>query len=367
MHKPDFSHYSAEQLRQVLLRIDRERFPERVQEIHARLAQLESEPPPGEEEPGMVDGATAVAGFWRRSAACLIDILVLALVGYGLGLFLHEQFAAMGSWGRAVGFLVSVAYFGSMESRLFQGQTLGKRALGIRVAGTDGAPLGVRKAVLRATVFCIPYFLNGIAMGDGDPSPLLLAIQTLAVFGLGGAIAYLYLFNRRTRQSIHDLLAGALVVRGPAMRLPQLAPVWRAHFAIMAAWCMVVIGALAYTHSQFDRSFLRPLLEVQRQVNGLPGIRTAGILEGTTFGSADERTRYVAIRAVSSGVGEQVGQDRLARDIARIVLATYPRAQQLDAISVTFVDGYDIGIASRWRSRTYSDRPDVWQKALEKN
>ena len=43
MEKPDFAKYSETQLRQILTRIDAERFPDRVEEIHARLAQLEAE------------------------------------------------------------------------------------------------------------------------------------------------------------------------------------------------------------------------------------------------------------------------------------------------------------------------------------
>ncbi len=38
--KPDFSQYSEQQLRQVLTRLDRERFPERLTEIEARIASL---------------------------------------------------------------------------------------------------------------------------------------------------------------------------------------------------------------------------------------------------------------------------------------------------------------------------------------
>jgi hypothetical protein len=39
--KPDFARYSAEQLRQILTRLDAERYPERAQEIAERLAALE--------------------------------------------------------------------------------------------------------------------------------------------------------------------------------------------------------------------------------------------------------------------------------------------------------------------------------------
>lgn len=364
MQKPDFGNYTAEQLRQILSRIDRERFPDRVQEIQARLARLEAERLARTESqaPGLDPGSTAIAGFWRRSGAFLIDILVLGLVGYGLGLLLHAQFAALGAGGRAVGFVIALAYFGSMDSRLFEGRSVGKRALDIRVADARGRPLSVRKALLRSTVFCIPYFLNGIALGDGQTGLLFPVIQALAVFVLGGAICYLFLFNRRTRQSIHDLLVGALVVHGSSTALAQPAPLWRGHLAILTAWCVLAVGALAYLHSRLDAGILRPLMDVQQQVNRLPGIRTASIVEGSHFASGDKRTRFVAIQAVNGR--DAVDQNTIARDIARIVLLAYPRAQKLDAISVSVMEGYDIGIASNWRIRTFSSTPDAWRKAL---
>ncbi|MGV7206682.1 hypothetical protein ACLB1G_02380 [Oxalobacteraceae bacterium A2-2] len=41
MNEPDYSHYDEAQLRQVLARIDAQRYPERVRAVHERLAELE--------------------------------------------------------------------------------------------------------------------------------------------------------------------------------------------------------------------------------------------------------------------------------------------------------------------------------------
>lgn len=45
MESPDFSKYDETQLKQILTRIDRERFPERVTAIEARLAEREQDMP----------------------------------------------------------------------------------------------------------------------------------------------------------------------------------------------------------------------------------------------------------------------------------------------------------------------------------
>lgn len=361
LSKPDFSKYSEHQLRGILTRIDKERFPERVQEIHARLAQLEAErlARTDEDQSGPDDGPPPIAGFWRRTGAFLIDSLVIGLVGFFLGLLLGDRFEAMGAWGRVVGFLIAVGYFGIMESRLFQGHTFGKLALDIRVVTTTGASLGVGKALFRSAVFCVPYFLNNVSLGAGYTNVVLPAIQALLVFGLGGAILYLYVFNRRTRQSVHDLLVGAVVVRSGAAIAPQLLPVWRAHFAAVAALFVLAIGAIAYSYSMLGNSTFQPLILVQQKIGRLPGVRNASVFEGVNFSSGGGRTTYLAVKAMT--IPEPVDEKTLARSIAETVLNTYPAAQQLDTFSVMLIRGFDIGIASSWSAKTFNASPGAWR------
>lgn len=368
MEKPDYAKYSEDQLRQVLTRIDAERFPDRVQEIHARLAQLEAERsarPPGQDEAGATDEPPEIAGFWRRSAAFIIDSLVLGLLGLCLGLLLHDQFEAMGAWGRAVGFLVALAYFGVMDSRLFQGRTLGKRILDIKVVAHSGAPLSLDKSLLRAAVFNVPYFLNGISPGAGDTAGVLPWIQGVLVFGLGAAIVYLYLFNRRTRQSVHDLVVGALVVRAGPSGVVPLVPVWRGHFVTVAVLFALAIGGAAYMFASLKNGFFGPMLALQQQVSHLPRVRDAGVVEGANFVGGGGRTNFLAIRAVTSSPAAD--EKALAVRIAGIVLATYPRVNRMDSFSVTLVHGYDIGIANSWSANTFNGSPGQWRQECAGN
>lgn len=361
LSKPDFSKYSEHQLRGILTRIDKERFPERVEEIHERLAQLEAErlARTGVDEPEPDDVPPQIAGFWRRTGAFLIDALVLGLAGFFLGLLLGDRFEAMGSWGRAVGFLIAVGYFGIMESRLFQGHTFGKVALDIKVVSATGAPLGVGKALFRSVVFCVPYFLNNVSLGAGYTNFVFPAIQALLVFGLGGAIAYLYVCNRRTRQSVHDLLVRSVVVRSGSATAPQLLPVWRGHMAAIAALFVVSVGLIAYGYSTFGNGDLRPLMLVQQNVSRLPGVRDAGVFEGASFSTGGPRMTYLAIKAVT--IAQPVDEKTLAHNIAQTALNIHPATQQLDTLSVTLIHGYDIGIASNWSASTFNAPPGDWR------
>ena len=74
---------------------------------------------------------------------------------------------------------------------------------------------------------------------DGVLAPGGPLINAL-VFGLGGAILYLYLFNGVTRQSLHDLVAGTYVVRETAEAELEVDPVPRVHLVVAAAWIGLV-------------------------------------------------------------------------------------------------------------------------------
>jgi uncharacterized RDD family membrane protein YckC len=95
---------------------------------------------PAQQRAGGASGPRA--GFWRRFAAALLDGVLLFVVALILG-------AALKSFGSALALLFSIAYFTYFEGGA-SGQTVGKRALGIRVVDFDtGGPIGHPRAALR--------------------------------------------------------------------------------------------------------------------------------------------------------------------------------------------------------------------------
>ena len=82
------------------------------------------------------------AGFGTRLAAALIDGVILFVVNFVL-------MRVLGAAGSALSLLVGLAYYGYLEGSP-SGQTIGKRAMNIRVIDfTNGEPLGIGKALLR--------------------------------------------------------------------------------------------------------------------------------------------------------------------------------------------------------------------------
>lgn len=88
--------------------------------------------PPVSDAP--VSDAPALAGFWVRGGAYLVDALILSLSAF-LGVM-------------GLGFLVGIAYKTIFISQ--GGQTPGKMAAGIKVVAISGEPIGIGRALARA-------------------------------------------------------------------------------------------------------------------------------------------------------------------------------------------------------------------------
>jgi uncharacterized RDD family membrane protein YckC len=134
------------------------------------------------------DASGPRAGFWRRFAAAFLDGI---LVGIVAGIL----FAALKGPGYALGLLLSIAYFVYFEGGP-TGQTLDKRAMGIRVISFDGSgSIGYGRAFIR---FIGRY------------------VSALVIY-----IGYLWMLWDKEKQCWHDKLASDVVVPVSAYPLPN--------------------------------------------------------------------------------------------------------------------------------------------------
>jgi uncharacterized RDD family membrane protein YckC len=139
-----------------------------------------------------------LAGPFRRLPAFLIDFAIRAVVlfllamgclllsvaslsGIGLGVFLVVWFVL--SW-----------FYGGLFETFWNGQTPGKRLLGLRVLSIDGQPINALQAVLRNV------------LRDVDALPLALSFVPLYMLALATMTA-----NNRF-QRLGDLASGTIVV-----------------------------------------------------------------------------------------------------------------------------------------------------------
>jgi uncharacterized RDD family membrane protein YckC len=168
--------------------------------------------------PEQVDLDYEVAGFGSRFIAATIDwliqwavilavLLAFAFVGALVGLTGQRLFGGDGTLGVVVAlslalllvFAITWGYFVFFEV-IWNGQTPGKRAVGIRVLTTRGEPIAFFHALLRNLVRIVDFL------------PTMYGIGAIAV-----------LATRRS-QRLGDLAAGTIVVKERAAESPRTLP-----------------------------------------------------------------------------------------------------------------------------------------------
>jgi len=172
--------------------------------------------------------------FYQRVAASLIDILVL------LPTFIAVEWISGSSKAVEMSLLLPAAllwigYYTCFHARF--GQTVGKRVMGIQVVRLDGNVIGWREAWLRSAVTAVISMIQVVAswvalsrIGDDgafeglgwQQRGTLLSqhapawsswIQGVYFAWFWGAVVVM-LFHRE-RRSLHDFIAGTVVVQEP--------------------------------------------------------------------------------------------------------------------------------------------------------
>src|SRR5690348_3290077 len=106
---------------------------------------------------------TEKAGWWTRFLAILIDFIALGIVTSILTSILYQGADPTSNSGLST--LLGVIYYVYFWSSYGKGQTLGSRALNIRVVKTDGSYLDLVGAFLRyvgLVISCIAIFIGVI-------------------------------------------------------------------------------------------------------------------------------------------------------------------------------------------------------------
>lgn len=150
----------------------------------AGLAGVPPVVPEAEVPPAIAAGPQFVyAGWWRRVFAFLLDWIALGVAYSMLGSI--ESGGPLG----LVSLMLPFAYFAGLPA-LVDGVTLGKAALGIAVRVDDGTRIGFGRALGRA-----------------------ISLFVLWVTVVGAVVDVILAGADSRRQSVHDKMAGTIVVR----------------------------------------------------------------------------------------------------------------------------------------------------------
>jgi uncharacterized RDD family membrane protein YckC len=180
------------------------------------------------------------AGFWPRLASALLDMVVMtplmALLFWG-----SAQFRLFEVYNFLPGIVFSLLYSVYLVRRF--GGTPGKLMVGIRIRKLDGEPVGYREAFLRqlpdfilSTLMSIAFIVSVFHMTDAEYHSLAFMERTKRMVELTPSWhrplqwiqnvwswgELIVLLTNRKRRSLHDYIAGTVVVHEPPKDTPPV-------------------------------------------------------------------------------------------------------------------------------------------------
>ncbi len=323
--------------------------------------------PPLTGEPEPLDQPTPdreIGSLWRRIVAVFIDSIIVGIAGTLIALPFFDTFSRLGGWGRLVGFCLALPYFVLLNSRIGNGQTLGKRAMHLQVVDAHGQRISVPKSFVRYVVLSAPFFLNGLTLPITRTPQVVIYLLTVVVFGLGAITIYLVLFNRRTRQGVHDLAAGSYVADADKSGALLVHPIWRGHWAVLSALVVVgLIGGKVLETKLMKLADFPAMLADARVIENMDHVQSAGVSDLTWTSSGGEKKRIYVVNVFWSG--QQNQEEGFAKQVASRILENNPHVADRDLLRIVIVRGYDLGLAHAQRSNPFEDSPAGWRVKLQ--
>ncbi len=319
-------------------------------------------PPLADPQPAiLLPHSRAIAPLLRRFGAFLIDCFFVGGIGMLIAHPFAESLVAIGPWGRLIGFLIALPYYAIFNSRIGNGQSPGKRLMHLQVVNADGTPISFARALVRSVLFTLPLFLNGLDLPLSRVPRLLLYAESVLIFGLGISTIYLVLFNRATRQSIHDLAAGSYVADAHTSGPVHPIRVWKGHYAVVALVLVFFGIAGPLLESQLTKHIdLTTMLADARLIESLDHVQSVSIMEARTSNAPGSRTYVVSVRYT----GPAGQRDALAHTVAATLLAHDPHVREHDQLRINIIRGYELGIADSFVTYPYTDTPEAWQASI---
>ena len=148
----------------------------------------------------------------------------------------------------------------------------------------------------------------------------LTAITGVVVFGAILSTAYLYVFNRRTRQSLHDLVARTYVV-GIDQDKSSVEAVWPIHYGVVCILFLVPLHAGLYSFDLLGEEPFKGLSKTQRVLMANEPVRYPSVLASESYSSKDGDAVTTSLTLEIQLNEDRVEDESLAKGLARVAMA----------------------------------------------
>lgn len=300
----------------------------------------------------------------RRFGAFIIDIIIIGVFGQILSIGLTSQLTLLGDKGPFIGLFVLLLYFGIGNSKVFNGQTLGKSVMKIAVERIDGKKLSVSFSILRSSTYIVPFLFNGWALDLGQSgiaklfwviigSWLFSYIISLLIFVIGnwssGRLFQDILLKTRVGQEDNDKFSSNKKERALSVIT----------VAIFAG--LFTLGAIRSNNVK-EPEYLKQIADFhQIMMNEFPDFKFGVNLNHLT---GEEAVDILTIRAFPRMLINDGETDHYTNVFASKALIEFRKIEDVDFLFIGITKGFHIGIANR--SMTSWERWSVgkWRKKL---
>ncbi|HID52495.1 MAG TPA: RDD family protein [Anaerolineae bacterium] len=347
-----------------------------TEEAVTPIAELAVDKPDAGEETA-VPPYYAIAGFWRRFFAFVVDGIIISIPLLIIGFGFRNIAFRMGPYGRILGAVIIIAYWTVFHSEYGEGQTLGKRLLKITVIDKNNQYLSLKKSFVRAVALELIFLLNGWSLPLFQ-NPIIGIVVTMIV--LVGVLLLFYglVFNRKTRQGPHDLLVGSYVINSlpvvtnavppPLPKIHRRFIIGLAVIAVLVSLAALAVPSLVPALNVVDKSEWNEIQDLYQTLSQRDDAFLVGVnrVNRTFFGGGGTlRDLNIQVWLKTPCSQNQARCDEVVKEIARTVFAEYDNVENLDGMRITVYNRFELGIANGTFSQGAELRMEDWQALLE--
>lgn len=308
--------------------------------------------------------------FWTRIGAFLIDCAILGVIGFILGLCFEDHFISIGSYGILYGMIITIVYLTIFNSKLMNGQTIGKKIVNIQIVDKYGNKLGVDRSLYRALILCIPYYTVNLTTSGISEGSFIFTILFIGLFSLILGVITIYIFNSTNRQSLHDILIGSYVVSVQRNEeLTALPSYKKLAIYIYGSLIIILLISTAFNFTRTSTEY-KSMNSAYDNLNEIDGVINASVSKNTTtvYGEENSTTRtYIASLWLAKLPEDksQVENMKEVREAVKIILNVEPNINSFDNISITLIKGFDIGISKKYYSYSVGKTSTSWKEFVK--
>ncbi|MCJ8155506.1 RDD family protein [Chryseobacterium sp. SSA4.19] len=311
--------------------------------------------------------------FWTRIGALLIDSFVLGIVGFILGVIFKNFFISLGENAKLIGWFISLSYFSILNSNIHNGQTLGKKLMHIQVTDITGNTVSLKTSFIRALVYTTPFFLNGFKIPGSHLFSVITVIQGIIIFTVGTGIIIFYIFNKETRQSLHDIVAKTYVVQEVRSSTISFMPaIKKRSFYITGGVFLLVIITSIYGLSS-SNSEIKKLVPVYEDILKQDHISDATVSMNTNPFSDNSDTKYLYIISIKvdrnlkndKNTGNNINTPEIRKAVETFINSNVYDSDN-EILTIVINSGFDIGIAKQFFSYSHSKTIHEWKRIYNK-